>query len=149
MIPGTPAMTMTLPMRKPGALEIGFAMRSAPAGMRAMRRRASFRSSGLWRSSSIAFGARIDVDRDAEGRGDAIGGDVVVRRTDAAGGEEIGVGVRRALTAATMRSASSGTMRTSLRSMPTARAVIGDRADVLVLGAPGQDLVADDEDRRR
>ena len=47
MIAGTPAMTMTLPMQDPGAREIGLSMRSAPSGMRAMRRRASLRSSGL------------------------------------------------------------------------------------------------------
>ena len=47
MIEGTPAMTITLPIRKPGAFEIGFSTRSAPSGMRAMRILASFRSSGL------------------------------------------------------------------------------------------------------
>ena len=47
MIEGTPAMTMTLPSLKPGAREIGLSTRSAPCGMRAMRSRASFRSSGL------------------------------------------------------------------------------------------------------
>jgi len=54
MMLGTPAMTWTLPMRNPGAFETGLAIRSAPNGIRAMRRRASFRSSGLCRSSSIA-----------------------------------------------------------------------------------------------
>ena len=37
MIAGTPAITMTLPIQKPGALEIGFSTSSAPTGMRAMR----------------------------------------------------------------------------------------------------------------
>ena len=42
MIDGTPAITITLPMRKPGAPDCLFSTRSAPAGMRAMRSRASF-----------------------------------------------------------------------------------------------------------
>ena len=46
MTAGTPAMTYTLPMRKPGASEIGFSISSAVAGMRAMRRRAGVRSPG-------------------------------------------------------------------------------------------------------
>ena len=43
-IEGTPAMTCTLPMRKPGAVEIGLSICSAPRGMRAMRLRASVNS---------------------------------------------------------------------------------------------------------
>ena len=41
MIIGTPAMTITLPIMNPGALDTLFSMSSAPCGMRAMRRRAS------------------------------------------------------------------------------------------------------------
>ncbi len=37
-------MTWTLPMRKPGATEMGLSMCSAPRGMRAMRMRASVNS---------------------------------------------------------------------------------------------------------
>jgi hypothetical protein len=66
----------------------------------------------------IATRARIDVDRHAERLGDAIGGDVVMRRPDAAGGEHIGVAARSAFSAATISSSSSGTTRTSFRSMP-------------------------------
>ena len=44
---GTPAMTMTLPMRKPGGGETGLSTSSAPTGMRAMRRRAALSSSAL------------------------------------------------------------------------------------------------------
>ena len=43
-IDGTPAMTWTLPMRKPGAIETGLSIWSAPRGMRAMRLRASLNS---------------------------------------------------------------------------------------------------------
>ena len=42
MMCGTPAMTMTLPMRKPGAADTLLRTSSAPAGMRVMRMRASF-----------------------------------------------------------------------------------------------------------
>src|SRR5664279_1833157 len=44
MIDGTPAITITLPIQKPGAPDTLFATRSAPFGMRAMRSRASFSS---------------------------------------------------------------------------------------------------------
>ena len=54
MIDGTPAITCTLPMRKPGAADTLLRMRSAPAGMRAMRSRASFRSFSAMRVSSSA-----------------------------------------------------------------------------------------------
>ena len=55
MMAGTPAITITLPSMKPGAFEMSLRIRSAPSGMRAMRRRASFRSSGLIRCSSISI----------------------------------------------------------------------------------------------
>src|SRR5262245_38710905 len=42
MIEGTPAITITLPIQKPGAPDTLLRMRSAPLGMRVMRRRASF-----------------------------------------------------------------------------------------------------------
>jgi hypothetical protein len=42
MIEGTPAITMTLPIQKPGAPDTLLRMRSAPLGMRVMRRRAAF-----------------------------------------------------------------------------------------------------------
>jgi hypothetical protein len=41
MIEGAPAITMTLPIQKPGAPDTLLRMRSAPLGMRVMRRRAS------------------------------------------------------------------------------------------------------------
>jgi hypothetical protein len=37
MILGTPAITITLPMTKPGACDTGLLISSAPSGMRAMR----------------------------------------------------------------------------------------------------------------
>ena len=44
MIFGTPAMTKTLPIWKPGAFDTGLSMSVAPTGIRAMRIRASFGS---------------------------------------------------------------------------------------------------------
>ena len=41
---GTPAMTKTFPMRKPGAAETAFFTRVPPSGTRAMRLRASLKS---------------------------------------------------------------------------------------------------------
>src|SRR5262249_50636832 len=42
MIEGTPAITITLPIQKPGAPDTLLRIRSAPLGRRVMRRRASF-----------------------------------------------------------------------------------------------------------
>ena len=42
MIEGTPAITITLPIQKPGAPDALLKTRSAPSGMRVKRRRASF-----------------------------------------------------------------------------------------------------------
>ena len=42
MIEGTPAITITLPIQKPGAPDTLLRTSFAPLGMRVMRRRASF-----------------------------------------------------------------------------------------------------------
>ena len=148
MIDGTPAITITLPILKPGAPDCLFSTRSAPAGMRAMRSRASFISTprAAKRSFMICDRARIDVDRHAERLGDRVRRDVVMRRPDAAGGEHIGV-------AAAQRVERRDDLVLLVRHHPhllqvdaDIGEVLGDVADVLVLGAPGQDLVADDED---
>ena len=57
--------------------------------------------------------------------------------------------MRRALTASTIAPSSSLTTRTSFSAMPMAVQMVGDEADVTVLGAAGKDLVADDQHRRR
>ena len=145
MIEGTPAITMTLPIQMPGAPETLLSTRSAPSGMRVMRRRASFISAPVAasRSSQDRERARIDVDRDPEGLGDAIGGDVVVGRADAAGGEDVGVAVAQRVE----RIDDRRLLVADHAHLPEVDAergqVLGDIADVLVLGAPGQDLVAD------
>ena len=59
MMLGTPASTITLPSQKPGAAETLFRTRSAPAGMRVMRMRASLSSAPVWaRRSCRIFTAR-------------------------------------------------------------------------------------------
>ena len=98
MIVGTPAITMTLPIQKPGAADTLLSTRSAPAGIRVMRSRASFSSEPVARQPLMQdfHRARIVVDRHAERLGDAVGGDVVMGRADAAGGEHIIVGAAAA-----------------------------------------------------
>ena len=87
--------------------------------------------------------ARIVVDRHAERLGDAFGGDVVMGRTDAAGGEHIGVAraqrVERGDDLALLVADDA-----HFRQVDAERGqVFGDVADVLVLGPPGEDLVPD------
>ena len=114
--------------------------------MRAMRSRASLSSAFGMRSRSMATARSIDVDRHAEGLGDGVGGDVVVGRADAAGGEDVGV-------AGAERVDRRDDLRLDIGHDPDfaevdadVGQVLGDVADVLVLGPPGQNLVADDED---
>ena len=52
MIEGTPAITITLPIQKPGAPDTLLRTRSAPLGMRVIRRRASFISAPVTFSHS-------------------------------------------------------------------------------------------------
>ena len=62
-------------------------------GSRAMRRRAALRSSRLDPLQQQLDGARVFRDRHAEGRADRIRRHIVMRRADAAGGEDIGIAV--------------------------------------------------------
>ena len=93
MIAGTPAITMTLPIQKPGAPDTLLATRSAPLrDARHAHARLVELAAGLGQPLlQDRDRLRVDVERDAEGLGDAIGGDVVVRRADAAGGEDVSV----------------------------------------------------------
>ena len=62
MIEGTPAITITLPIQKPGAPDTLFFTSAAPCGMRAMRMRASLSSPPIlaMRSFRIATASRVD-----------------------------------------------------------------------------------------
>ena len=91
-------MVMTLPIQKPGAPDTLFATsaRAARDARHAHARLVEF-AAGLGQAL-LQDRDRLGVkfERDAEGLGDAIGGDVVVRRPDAAGGEDVGVASRAA-----------------------------------------------------
>jgi quercetin dioxygenase-like cupin family protein len=88
MIEGTPAITITLPIQKPGAPDTLLRMRSAPLGMRVRRRRASFISAPVVFTHSC---------RMASARGSVSIGTPnafttqTAGRPDPAGGEDIGV----------------------------------------------------------
>src|SRR5215831_3076030 len=66
MIEGTPAITITLPIQKPGAPDTLLRMRSAPLGMRVRRRRASFISAPVVFTHSCKMRARADRCRSAQ-----------------------------------------------------------------------------------
>ena len=150
MIEGTPAITMTLPILKPGARMVALWISSAPSGIRAMRSRASFNSPAPWkRSRNRATTSGMMIDADAERLGDAVGGDVVMGRPDAAGGEDVGVALAQRVQGGDDLGLLVGDDADFLEVDPDIGQVFGDKADVLVLGPPGQDLVADHQNSRR
>ena len=77
--------------------------------------------------------------------GDAIGGDVVVGRADAAGGEEIGVAAAQGVDRGDdlLLHVRHDADLAQVDADPGQ--VLGDVADILVLGAAREDLIADDE----
>src|SRR4030088_188569 len=92
MIEGTPAITMTLPILKPGARMVALWISSAPSGIRAMRSRASFNSPApLEALTKPRHHLRMMIDADAECLCNAVGGDVVMGRPDTAGGKDVGI----------------------------------------------------------
>ncbi len=147
MMLGTPAMTMTLPSMKPGALETGFSTRSAPAGMRAIR----FLRLGELEAARHVVGRhhrqrpRIEVDRHIESLGDRIGSDVIVGRTDATGGEQVVVTVAQHIDGGDDFHLVVGDNASLLELDAEPGKMLGKEADVLVLGAAREDLVADDQ----
>ena len=85
-------------------------------------------------------------DADAEGLGDAVGGDVVVRRADAAGGEDVVELLAHLVHGGDDRRLDVGD-DPAFRDPDAEQAELGGEVlDVGVLGAAAQDLVADDED---
>ena len=92
MIDGTPAMTMTLPILKPGRQD-----------RRALDQVGAIGNPGHPQPRLVQFARILEalleardhvgmmVDADAERLGDAVGGDVVMGRADAARGEDIGI----------------------------------------------------------
>ena len=150
MIEGTPAITITLPIQKPGAPDTLLRMRSAPLGMRVRRRRASFLgASRLHPFVEDCESARIDVDRHAEGLGDAGGGNVAAGRPDPAGGEDIAVAMPQPGECVDDRSLLVADCPHFLEINAEWGEIFRDIADVLVLGAAGQDLATDHQERGR
>ena len=149
MIEGTPAMTMTLPILKPGARMVALWISSAPSGIRAMRSRASFNSPrALEALAKPRHHLRMMIDADAERLGDAVGGDVVMGRPDAAGGKDVVVAIAQRVQRRDDVGLVVGDDADLLEVDPDIGQVFGDKADVLVLGPPGQDLVADHQNSR-
>src|SRR5438034_11752689 len=143
MIEGTPAITITLPIQKPGAPDTLLRTRSAPLGMRVMRRRASFISAPVAFSHSCRMASARDVDRHPKRLGDAVGGDVIMGRPDPAGGENIGPAMPERIECVDDRSLLVAEHPHFLEIDAERRQIFRNIADVLVLGAAGQDLATD------
>ena len=149
MIAGTPAITMTLAIQKPGAFDILF---SISLGAMRNARHPAARFVQIPRLDSLKqkfYRTRIFRNFDTERGGHRAGGDVVMRRADAPGREEI-------IITRTQRIDRRDNLGRGIRNDADLAQidadlgqVIRDIIDVLVLGAPGKDLVADDEERRR
>ena len=82
---------------------------------------------------------------DAERLGDRVGGDVVVGRADAAGREEIVVARAQRVERGDDLLLDVGHDARLAHLDADAGQIFGDIADVAVLGAAGEDFVADDE----
>ena len=119
MICGTPASTKTLPIVKARrALHRVLHQARRPPAPAPSAGAPAFSSTPCQRAHH-RDDLGVLVELDAERLGDAVGGDVVVGRADAAGGDHVVVAGRAARSARSMISASmSGTTRASARSTP-------------------------------
>ena len=113
-----------------------------------MRRRAGVELVGLVARPHQRQRARVLVDRRAERLGDRVGGDVVVGRADAAGGEDVVVARAQRVERGDDLLLDVGDDARLAQIDADIGEVFGDIADVAVLGAAGKDLVADDENGR-
>ncbi len=82
---------------------------------------------------------------DVEGGGDALAGDVVVSRADAAGGEHVGELLPDLVHRRDDRFGDVGDDADLAQGDPEIAQFGGEKADVGVLGAAGEDFVADDQ----
>ncbi len=89
------------------------------------------------------------VDADAERLRHAVGGDVVVGRPDAAGGEHIGIAAAQGVQRFDDGVLVVGDDPDLFQVDADIGQVLGDIADVLVLGPARQNLVADHQDAGR
>ena len=150
MIEGTPAMTMTLSIQNPGRARhlVGHEIGALGNARHAHARFVHFRPGRAQPLLHDFERARVDIDRHPERLGDAVGGDVVVGRPDAAGGEDVGVALPQRVERIDDRRLVVADHADLLEIDPDRGQVLGDVADVLVLGAAGQDFVADHQQRR-
>ena len=90
MIEGTPAITITLPIQKPGAPDTLLRIEVSALGDagQAQARLVHLGAGRLHPFVQDGERARIGVDRNTERLRHAIGGDVTVGRPDPAGGED-------------------------------------------------------------
>jgi hypothetical protein len=148
MMRGTPAITCTLPMMKPGAETGGDQHGAARHRRHALAGRVESQSADRgWRSAAAISrpGFLVRLPGHAEGAGDAFGGDVVMRRADAAGGEDIGVFRPHLVHRGDDRLRHIGD-DACLAQRDAHLAEAGrQELQVGVLGAAGQHLVADDQ----
>jgi hypothetical protein len=93
--------------------------------------------------------ARIDVDRHPKRLGYAVGGDVVVGGPDAAGGEDVGVAVAQRVERIDDRRLFVAEHADLLEVDADGGQILRNIADVPVLGAAGQDLATDYQERGR
>ncbi len=91
----------------------------------------------------------VQHQRDAEGLGDAGRGDVVMRRPDAPGGEDIVVARAGLVDGVDDVGLDIGDDAGLAQADAERRQLLGEEAEIHVLGAAGQDLVADDQDGGR
>ena len=126
-----------LPTLTPGARDAVLGISSAPCGVRAIRIRATFtppgRSAIPFLEDRFRFG--MDDHRHPERRRDRVDGDVVVRRPDPAGGEQIIVGGTQRVHRLGDPRLASGTTRTSASRMPCSLSQVAIRRHVLVLAS--------------
>src|SRR6202163_3778050 len=88
------------------------------------------------------------IDADTERFRNAVGGDVVMGRPDAAGGEDVGVATAQRVQRGDDVGLVVGHDAYFLEVDPDIGQVFRNKADILVLGPPGQDLVADHQNSR-
>ena len=149
MIVGMPAITMTLPSLKPGARMVALWISSAPSGIAGhpQPRLVQILLAPALAEARHHLGVMIDAD--AERLGDAVGGDVVMGRPDAAGGKDVGVALSQRIEGRDDVGLFVGDDADFLEVDPDIGQVFGDKADVLVFGPAGQDLVTNHQNSRR
>src|SRR5437879_4850699 len=89
------------------------------------------------------------VDVDAKSLGDAVGGDVVMGRPDAAGGEDVIVTMPQCIQGGDDVVLIVGDDPDFLQVYADIGQIFRDEADILVLGPAGQDFIPDDQNARR